>query len=96
MGSGFDLYELKTSTSLPGPASLERNVQLCLYSWCCVTGELQIDGKWVSVGSIEPQGSCHVRLSGYPTDHPFARIRPTDNVVLFRTTRYRTTQRVPG
>lgn len=47
-GRGYEIYELKTNARLPGPASLERNVQLCLYCWCCVAGDVLVDGKWVS------------------------------------------------
>ena len=40
------------------------------------------------VGRVEPAGSCSVGLRRFPGDHPFARIRLTDNIVLFRTRRY--------
>jgi aspartokinase/homoserine dehydrogenase 1 len=40
------------------------------------------------VGAVEPAGTSHARLARFPADHPFARLRPTDNVVLFRTRRY--------
>ena len=53
-GRGFDIYELKTNTSLPGPATLQRNIQLCLYCWCAVTGEAFVDGGWVSVREALP------------------------------------------
>lgn len=53
-GSGYDIYELKTNLALPGPASLERNVQLCLYCWCCVTGEVLIDNDWVAAADALP------------------------------------------
>ena len=47
-GSGYEIYELKTNVMLPGQASLERNVQLCLYCWCCVAGDVLVDGSWIS------------------------------------------------
>ena len=47
-GQGYEVYELKTSSSLPGFMALERNVQLCLYCWCCVSGDVCLEGKWVS------------------------------------------------
>ena len=53
-GKGYDLYELKTSATLPGRASLERNVQLCLYAWCCVTGEVEVDGEWCPAAKVLP------------------------------------------
>jgi aspartokinase/homoserine dehydrogenase 1 len=40
------------------------------------------------VGTIDPGGGSQVDLRGYPATHPFARIRLTDNIVLFRTRRY--------
>ena len=40
------------------------------------------------VGAVDPAGRSYSRLARYPADHPFARLRPTDNVVLFRTRRY--------
>ncbi len=53
-GNGYDIYELKTNATLPGQASLERNVQLCLYAWCCVTGEVRVDDKWVPARKALP------------------------------------------
>jgi bifunctional aspartokinase / homoserine dehydrogenase 1 len=40
------------------------------------------------VGVIDPNEGCRVSLRSYETDHPFARIRLTDNVVAFQTERY--------
>ena len=40
------------------------------------------------VGSIDREGNASATLRSYPRDHPFARIRLTDNIVLFRTRRY--------
>jgi aspartokinase/homoserine dehydrogenase 1 len=41
------------------------------------------------VGVIDPEEhTCKVELRGYPTDHPFARISGTDNIVAFTTDRY--------
>jgi aspartokinase/homoserine dehydrogenase 1 len=40
------------------------------------------------VGSIAPEEGCSVALRSYPTDHPFARIHLTDNIVQFQTARY--------
>jgi len=40
------------------------------------------------VGSITPEEGCSVALRSYPTDHPFARIHLTDNIVQFQTARY--------
>jgi len=40
------------------------------------------------VGSIAPEDGCSVALRSYPTDHPFARIHLTDNIVQFQTARY--------
>ncbi len=41
------------------------------------------------VGVIDPVEGCSVRLRSYGDDHHFARIRLTDNIVEFRTDRYR-------
>jgi aspartokinase/homoserine dehydrogenase 1 len=40
------------------------------------------------VGRIDPSSGCSVSLRSYPADHPFARIKLTDNIVTFRTERY--------
>jgi len=40
------------------------------------------------VGVIDPESGTHVALRSYDTDHPFARIRLTDNIVTFQTDRY--------
>jgi aspartokinase/homoserine dehydrogenase 1 len=48
------------------------------------------DGKVLRfVGSVERDGTASVRLRRYPTDHAFARISHTDNIVRFQTDRYR-------
>ena len=51
---GYDVYEMKTSASLPGWSSLERNVQLCLYCWCAVTGEVRVNGQWIASRKVLP------------------------------------------
>jgi len=40
------------------------------------------------VGVIDPEKGCQVALRSYDLDHPFARIRLTDNIVTFQTARY--------
>jgi aspartokinase/homoserine dehydrogenase 1 len=40
------------------------------------------------VGRVGRDGRAVVALRAYPASHPFARIQLTDNIVLFRTTRY--------
>jgi aspartokinase/homoserine dehydrogenase 1 len=40
------------------------------------------------VGSIDADKGCSVALRSYPSDHPFARIQLTDNIVQFQTRRY--------
>lgn len=40
------------------------------------------------VGRVGRDGQASVALRSYPTTHPFARIQLTDNIVLFRTSRY--------
>jgi aspartokinase/homoserine dehydrogenase 1 len=40
------------------------------------------------VGVIDPADGCQVSLRSYDADHPFARIRLTDNIVTFQTARY--------
>jgi hypothetical protein len=64
-GQGYEVYELKTNASLPGFAALERNVQLCLYCWCCVTGDVFLDGAWVSAREALPgilRGCAYYKL----------------------------------
>jgi aspartokinase/homoserine dehydrogenase 1 len=51
----------------------------------------QAEGKVLRfVGSVERDGTASVRLRRYDTDHAFARISHTDNIVRFQTDRYRT------
>jgi aspartokinase/homoserine dehydrogenase 1 len=40
------------------------------------------------VGVIDPVEGCQVSLRSYEADHPFARIKLTDNIVTFQTARY--------
>jgi aspartokinase/homoserine dehydrogenase 1 len=40
------------------------------------------------VGVIDPVAGCQVSLRSYDADHPFARIKLTDNIVTFQTDRY--------
>jgi aspartokinase/homoserine dehydrogenase 1 len=40
------------------------------------------------VGRMNRDGDASVQLHSYPAAHPFARIQLTDNIVLFRTSRY--------
>jgi aspartokinase/homoserine dehydrogenase 1 len=40
------------------------------------------------VGRIDEQGHASVVLRRYPSDHAFARLQATDNIVAFRTSRY--------
>ena len=40
------------------------------------------------VGRVHRDGTAGVQLHSYPATHPFARIQLTDNIVLFRTSRY--------
>jgi len=53
-GKGYEIYELKTNATLPGQASLERNIQLCLYCWCCVAGDVLVDEEWISARQALP------------------------------------------
>ena len=41
------------------------------------------------VGRVTRDGEASVGLCPYPASHPFARVQLTDNIVLFRTGRYR-------
>jgi len=50
----------------------------------------QAEGKVLRfVGSVKRDGTASVRLRRYPTDHAFARISHTDNIVRFQTDRYK-------
>jgi aspartokinase/homoserine dehydrogenase 1 len=40
------------------------------------------------VGRVTRDGEASVGLRAYPASHPFARVHLTDNIVLFRTSRY--------
>ncbi len=53
-GTGYEVCELKTSAALPGQASLERNVQLCLYCWCCLSGDVFVGDRWVPAKDALP------------------------------------------
>jgi len=53
-GTGFDIYEFKTNATLPALASLQRNIQLCLYCWCAVTGEVRVGDNWLPAQDILP------------------------------------------
>ncbi len=49
----------------------------------------QAEGKVLRfVGSVQRDGTASVRLRRYSTDHAFARISHTDNIVRFQTDRY--------
>ncbi|MFP3880721.1 MAG: bifunctional aspartate kinase/homoserine dehydrogenase I [Actinomycetota bacterium] len=54
-----------------------------------VVGRARESGKVLRfVGVIDHDDGCHVSLRSYENDHPFARIRLTDNIVTFQTARY--------
>ena len=54
-----------------------------------VVEEARSSGKVLRfVGIIDPETGCRVSLRSYDADHPFARIRLTDNIVTFQTARY--------
>jgi aspartokinase/homoserine dehydrogenase 1 len=54
-----------------------------------VVEEARSSGKVLRfVGVIDPDEGCQVALRSYDLDHPFARIRLTDNIVTFQTARY--------
>lgn len=40
------------------------------------------------VGAIDPEGKLHVAIDSFPQTHPFARLRGTDNMLIFHTRRY--------
>jgi aspartokinase/homoserine dehydrogenase 1 len=40
------------------------------------------------VGTLDPEAGCQVSLRSYDLDHPFARIKLTDNIVTYQTARY--------
>lgn len=41
------------------------------------------------VGTVDSDGTCHVKLGSYGSDHAFAQTEGTDNVVAFTSDRYR-------
>lgn len=41
------------------------------------------------VAVIDPTQGSRVELKSYPKDHPFTRVRASDNIIAFTTTRYR-------
>jgi len=54
-----------------------------------VVEEARSSGKVLRfVGVIDPEAGCRVSLRSYDADHPFARIRLTDNIVTYQTARY--------
>jgi aspartokinase/homoserine dehydrogenase 1 len=44
--------------------------------------------KLCYVGSIARDGRLHVAINSYPQTHPFARMKGTDNMLIFHTKRY--------
>ena len=54
-GHGYYIYELKTNATLSTLASLQRNIQLCLYCWCAVTGEVFVGDNWLSAKDVLPE-----------------------------------------
>ncbi|MFV2016451.1 MAG: bifunctional aspartate kinase/homoserine dehydrogenase I, partial [Candidatus Heimdallarchaeota archaeon] len=42
------------------------------------------------VGVIKANGECDIQLKSYSKNHPFANLRGSENVVLFKTERYQT------
>jgi aspartokinase/homoserine dehydrogenase 1 len=44
--------------------------------------------KLCYVGSIAHDGTMHVGIESFPLDHPFARLKGTDNMLIFHTRRY--------
>jgi aspartokinase/homoserine dehydrogenase 1 len=54
-----------------------------------VVEDARAEGKVLRfVGVIDPEDGCEVALRSYDAEHPFARIRLTDNIVTFSTGRY--------
>ena len=54
-----------------------------------IVDEARSSGKVLRfVGVIDPVDGCQVSLRSYDSDHPFARISLTDNIVTFQTDRY--------
>ena len=54
-----------------------------------VVEEARSSGKVLRfVGVIDPVEGCQVSLRSYDSDHPFARIKLTDNIVTYQTARY--------
>jgi len=54
-----------------------------------VVEEARSSGKVLRfVGVIDAKEGCQVALRSYDLDHPFARIKLTDNIVTFQTARY--------
>jgi len=54
-----------------------------------VMEEARSSGKVLRfVGVIDPVEGCQVSLRSYDSDHPFARIKLTDNIVTYQTARY--------
>ncbi|OLS22548.1 MAG: Bifunctional aspartokinase/homoserine dehydrogenase 1 [Candidatus Heimdallarchaeota archaeon LC_2] len=42
------------------------------------------------VGVIRASGECFIELKPYPNNHPFANLRGSENIILFKTMRYKT------
>ena len=42
------------------------------------------------VGVIRASGECFIELKAYSNDHPFANLRGSENIILFKTMRYKT------
>lgn len=74
---------------LPSEAFMQRAHELDAPLAAWLARAQTANGVLRHVGSLDKQGRARVRLAVLPPDHPFAHARLTDNIVQFRTHRYR-------
>jgi len=97
MGLGLELGDLELTGLVPADAravSVEQFLDARLPEdderLAALVSETRAEGQVLRfVGVVDPRGKSSVRLARYPASHPFARIALTDNIVQFRTRRYR-------
>lgn len=95
MGLGLELSDVKVKSLVPEPLRAG-SVEDFLKGLPAFDGAMKtlFDGAFGAgeclrfVGAVTPDGRASVDLQRYPRTHAFARVSGSDNIVLFRTSRY--------
>jgi aspartokinase/homoserine dehydrogenase 1 len=95
MGSDVSLFDMEIEglipTGLEGGSVDEFLTRLAEHDdeMLQTVGRARANGEVLRfVGVVDPAHGCQVALRSYDNEHPFARIRLTDNIVTFQTARY--------